>query len=76
MELSENQEKYRKITVRTTDGSNLTGSVFLGDTERVSDLFTQLGNPFIVLVNYEHRAGSGEVIFINKSQVVWVVPEE
>jgi hypothetical protein len=76
MEMSDNKEKYRKITVRTTDGSNLTGSVFLGESERVSELFTQSDNPFIVMVDYEHRAGSGEAIFINKNQVVWAVPEE
>ena len=76
MESSESQDQYRKITVRTTDGSNLTGSVHLGGNDRVSDLFTQTETPFIVMVDYEHRAGSGEVIFINKNQIVWAVPEE
>ena len=76
MELADNDAKYAKITVRTTDGSNLTGKVYLGDQDRVSDLFTQAEKPFIVLVNYEHRTGSGDAIFINKTQIVWVVPED
>ena len=76
MELNDKPQKYRKITVRTTDGSSLTGSVHLWEKERLSDLFLQTETPFIVMVNYEHRAGSGEVIFINKNQIVWAVPEE
>jgi len=76
MELTEGKQEYRKITVRTTDGSNLTGSVHLSGKKRVSDLFTQTETPFIVMVDYEHRAGSGKVIFINKNQIVWAVPEE
>ena len=39
MEFADNDAKYAKITVRTTDGSNLTGNVYLGDQDRVSDLF-------------------------------------
>lgn len=72
----EGRENYRRITVRTTDGSNITGSVYMGKTNRVSELFTQSDNPFVVLVDFEHRSGSGEVIFLNKSQIVWVSPED
>lgn len=72
----ETRDNYRRITVRTTDGSNITGSVYLGKTNRVSELFTQSDNPFVVLVDFEHRSGSGKVIFLNKSQIVWVWPED
>ena len=72
----ESRDSYRRITVRTTDGSNISGSVYMGETKRVSDLFTRSDNPFVILVDFEHRSGSGKVIFVNKSQIVWVWPED
>jgi hypothetical protein len=70
------KKTYRKITIRTTDGSTLLGKVNLGIKERVSDLFTRTENPFIVLFDAEHRDGSGKVLFVNKSNIVWVEPED
>lgn len=70
------KKTYRKITVRTTDGSTLLGKVNLGIKERVSDLFTRTENPFVVLFDAEHRDGSGKVLFVNKANIVWVEPED
>ena len=70
------KKDYRRITIRTTDGSTLLGKVNLGIKERVSDLFTRTENPFIVLFDAENRDGSGKVFFVNKSNSVWVEPED
>ena len=70
------KKDYRRITIRTTDGSTLMGQVNIGIQERVSDLFTKGDSPFIVLTNCEHRGCSGKVLFINKSHVVWAEPED
>lgn len=70
------KKEYRKITIRTIDGSTLIGEVNLGIKERVSDLFTKTDNPFIVLSNAEHKEGSGKVLIVNKNHIVWAEPEE
>ncbi len=68
--------EYQRINIRTTDGSYLTGAVNVSNLERLSDLFSRGESEFIVLVDYEHRSGSGNVIFVNKDQIVWVEPED
>ena len=57
----------RRITIKTTEGSTLTGKVNIGVQERVSDLFTKRESPFIVLFDAEHRGSSGKVYIINKN---------
>ena len=78
MEASKDSFKkaYKKIAVRTTDGSTLLGKINIGIKERVSDLFTKTENPFIVLSDAEHRDGSGKTLFVNKNNIVWVEPED
>ena len=68
--------EYRRITIRTSDGNTLMGEVNLGLKERVSDLFTKTENPYIVLLNAEHKDGSGKVLIVNKNHIVWAEPEE
>jgi hypothetical protein len=68
------KKEYRNITIRTTDGSTLLGKVNIGIKERVSDMFTKTDNPFIVLLDAEHKDGSGKVLFVNKRNIVWVEP--
>ena len=70
------KREYRKVTIRTIDGSTLLGKVNIGIKERVSDLFTKTEVPFIVLFDAEHRDISGKVLFVNKKNIVWVEPEE
>lgn len=68
--------EVKNITIRTSEGSTLTGKVNLGNKERVSDLFTKMDTPFVVLFDAEHRDGSGKVLIVNKSNIVWVEPED
>ena len=68
------KKEYRNIIVRTIDGSTLLGKINLGIKERVSNIFTKTDKPFIVLLDAEHRDGSGKVLFINKNNIVWVEP--
>lgn len=70
------KKDYRRITVRTTDGSTLVGKINIGINQRVSDLFIKKENPFIVLSDAEHSNVSGKVLFINTSNIVWVEPED
>ena len=67
---------YKNITIRTTDGNTLMGKVNIGIKERVSDLFTKTEKPYIVLLDAEHKDGSGKVLIVNKDHIVWAEPEE
>jgi hypothetical protein len=66
---------YRRLTIKTTDGSTMTGKVNIGMHERVSDLFTKSESPFIVMSEVELRETSGKVFFVNKDHIVWAEPD-
>lgn len=70
------KREYRKVTIRTIDGSTILGKVNIGIKDRVSDIFTKTDNPFIVLFDVEHKDISGKVLFVNRNNIVWVEPED
>lgn len=70
------KEEYRKISIRTSDGSSLSGKVNIGIKVRVSDLFTRTDDPFIVLSDVKQGDSSQKVLFINKNHIVWVEPQD
>jgi hypothetical protein len=76
----DNKEKFKvntkNITIRTADGSTLSGKINIGEKERVSDVFTKTDNPFVVLFDAATANGCGRVFFINKTHIVWVEPED
>ncbi|MCD6264492.1 MAG: hypothetical protein J7K02_00775 [Deltaproteobacteria bacterium] len=70
------KREYRKVTIRTLDGTTILGKVNIGIKDRVSEVFTKTDNPFIVLFDVEHKDISGKVLFVNKNNIVWVEPED
>ena len=68
--------EYRTISLKTSDGSTIQGKVNIASRERVSDLFTDDGDPFIILVDVTLRDGHGKILFVNKKHIVWVEPED
>jgi len=70
------KREYRRISIRTTDGSTLLGKVNIGIKDRVSELFTKTESPFIILIDAEHQDITGKVLFVNKNNIVWVEPED
>jgi len=70
------KREYRKVTIRTIDGSTILGKVNIGIKDRASDVFTKADNPFIVLFDVEHKDIVGKVLFVNKNNIVWVEPED
>jgi len=70
------KREYRKVTIRTIDGSTILGKVNIGIKDRVSEVFTKADNPFIVLTDAEHKDISGKVLFVNRNNIVWVEPED
>ena len=70
----------RKITIKMVDGSLVQGKINLLSDEavvqRVSDIFTKLTDPFIVVFDATAEGKSGRVLILNKRNVAWVSPED
>jgi hypothetical protein len=69
----------RKVIIKLVDGSMVYGKVNIYHGEevvhRVSDIFTKVSDPFIVVFDAIAEGTSGRVLIINKSNIVWVSPE-
>jgi hypothetical protein len=67
---------YRLVTIKTTDSSTVQGKVNIAPNQRVSELFNLHKGPFVVLVDATYGDVRGKTLFINKSHIVWVEPED
>ena len=69
--------KPAKVNIKTSDGSIVHGSINLGFQSRVSDVFIESQNPFVVLFDARtSKDSSVRVLILNKNHVVWVEPED
>jgi hypothetical protein len=70
----------RKVTIKMVDGSLVQGKVNIFHDEevvqRVSDIFTKISDPFIVVFDATAEGKTGRVLIINKRNIVWVSPED
>jgi hypothetical protein len=70
----------RKVTIKMVDGSLVQGkvNVFQGEevVQRVSDIFTKVSDPFIVVFDATAEGKSGRVLIVNKRNIAWVSPED
>ena len=70
----------RKVTIKMVDGSLVQGKVNVFHDEevvqRVSDIFTKVTDPFIVVFDVTAEGKSGRVLIINKRNIAWVSPED
>ncbi|MBU4234304.1 MAG: hypothetical protein KKD99_07655 [Proteobacteria bacterium] len=70
----------RKITIKMVDGSLIEGkiNIYHGEevVQRVSDIFTKVRDPFIVVFDVTAEGKSGGVLIINKRNISWVSPED
>jgi hypothetical protein len=70
----------RKVTIKMVDGSLVQGKVNIFHDEevvqRVSDIFTKVSDPFIVVFDATAEGTSGRVLIINKRNIAWVSPED
>ena len=70
-----NQAEYKKITIRTSDGSTMHGKVYIAEKNRVSDIFTSNEGLFVVMVDVSYENSFGRTMFVNKRHIVWSEPE-
>ncbi|MDO9532259.1 MAG: hypothetical protein Q7O12_09005 [Deltaproteobacteria bacterium] len=70
----------RQITIKMVDGSLIQGkiNIYHGEevVQRVSDIFTKVSDPFVVLFDVIAEGNHGGVLIINKSNISWVSPED
>lgn len=67
---------YRRVNVRTVDGSQFNGKINISANDRVSDVFTNSDQQFIVFVDVLLGDHSGRTMFVNRDHIVWVEPED
>ncbi len=64
----------KQIVVKLTDGTLVKGSVTIRGKIRLSDLFNDTDNQYMVVFDIATEKQMGDVLFINKNQIVWVSP--
>ena len=69
----------REVSIKLVDGSLIKGKVNLHHDEhmlqRVSEIFTQIDEPFLVIYDATFEGKSDQVLIINKRNIVWAAPE-
>ncbi len=66
----------KKVIVKLLDGSVITGRTNLKSNTRLSDLFNEEKDLFIVIFDAPFRGEDGQVVFVNKTQIMWAMPVE
>ncbi len=70
----------REITVKLVDGSVVKGMINLHNDEqmiqRVSEIFTQVKDPFLVVFDATFEGRGGRVLVINKHNIIWASPDK
>ena len=70
----------RIVTIKLVDGSMVKGKINLQHDEamiqRVSDIFTRINDPFLVVFDATVEGKPGRVLIVNKHNVIWASPED
>ena len=75
--------RSRKVIIKTTDGTTLSGLINLDsekiEADRVSDLVVKGENKFLLVYDAEDIQVMGEhvsVILLNKRHILWIIPND
>jgi len=70
----------RNVLIKLIDGSSVRGKVNLYRDEvtlqRVSEIFTRVEDPFVVVFEATVEGKSGVTCVINKRNIIWASPDE
>jgi len=70
----------RNVILKLADGSKVKGKINLYHDEaviqRVSDIFTRIADPFIVVFDAMVEGEGGKVLIVNKRNVIWASPQD
>ncbi|EKD51606.1 MAG: hypothetical protein ACD_62C00221G0004 [uncultured bacterium] len=70
------KNNYRRITLKTVEGTCINGKINIQNYNRVSDVFAASDAEFVVLVDAKYCEAAPKTMFVNKQHIVWVEPEE
>ena len=63
-----------KVLIRTINGETVTGQVNLGNKDRLSDMFLNSDEKFIILLKATCNDESKEIMILNLDYIAWVEP--
>jgi hypothetical protein len=70
----------RDVLLKLVDGSFVRGKINLYRDEvtlqRVSEVFTRVPDPFVVVFDATVEGKVGKTCVVNKSNIIWMLPEE
>jgi hypothetical protein len=66
----------KQAIVRLVDGTSIKGRVNLKYSTRIADLLNDYDDQFIVMFDCSLRDDLGDVLFLNKKNILWVAPVE
>ncbi len=70
----------REVSIKLMDGSMVKGKINLHHDEhmiqRVSEIFTQIDEPFLVVFDATFEGKTGQVLILNKKNILWASPED
>ena len=70
----------RDVLIKLIDGSCVRGKINLYrddvNLQRVSEIFTRVQDPFVVVYEATVEGEVGKTCVINKNNIIWVSPEE
>ncbi|MFP4428851.1 MAG: hypothetical protein ACLFPB_05970 [Desulfovermiculus sp.] len=74
--VNEKKDNFNSKTaiLRLVDGTSIKGSINTKQNTRLSDHLNTCEESFVVMFNCCLREDVGKVIFVNKSQIVYVIP--
>jgi len=67
-------KKSRELIIKTVTGDTYRGNINIGSNERVSDMFTQVKTPFVVMYDAMHKGETNITVVINKQSIVSIRP--
>lgn len=67
---------YKAVTLKFVDGTVLEGKINILPHQRVSDYMNSKDKSFIVVVESASQTIVPKTIFVNKSEITWIEPEE
>ena len=69
--------KESPCKIKLKDGTIINGVINTIQYERLSDIFTKPNSPdFVILYKATTKGVSGKILFVNKSDISWVEPED
>jgi hypothetical protein len=66
----------KQAIVRLIDGTSIKGWINLKSSTRLADLLNTYDDQFIVVFRCSLREELGDVLFVNKKNILWVAPVE